>query len=98
MNAMERNRLSQEAGLQMKALDRISRWKMIALFVSAVGAAFVYAGFAGVQRNLFLGVPGIILVFAGFLSAAVFNLGLKNGRRNVEKMLNILDGEGSHEV
>lgn len=91
---MKKNRLSQEAELQMKALARISRWKTAALFISAVGAAFVYAGFAGIQRNLFLGIPGILLTAAGFGSAAVFNLGLKNGRRNVEKILNVLNGEG----
>lgn len=93
MNTLERNRLSQEAGLQMKALTRINRWKMTALAISAVGAAFAYGGFAGTQRNLFLGIPGILLILAGFCSAAVFNLGLKNGRRNVEKMLNLLNGE-----
>ena len=53
-----------------------------------------YGGFAGIQKHLFLGIPGIVLILAGFGSAAVCNLGLKNGRRNVEKMLNILDGEG----
>lgn len=98
MNTVERNRLSQEAGLQIKALDRISRWRTMALTVSAVGVAFTYAGFAGAQRNLFLGIPGILLIFSGVFCAAVFNLGLKNGRRNVEKMLNLLDGEKSHEV
>ena len=30
-------------------------------------------------------------MIAGIGSAAVFNLGLKNGRRNVEKMLNLLE-------
>lgn len=98
MNAMERNSLSREAGLQMKALNRINRWKKTALSLSAVGAAFAYAGFAGIQRNLFLGIPGIVLIAAGFGSAAVCNLGLKNGRRNVEKMLNLLDGERNHEI
>ena len=94
MNAMERNRLSQEAGLQIKALKQINRWKLTALLVSAVGAACTYGGFAGIQKHLFLGIPGIVLILAGFGSAAVCKIGLKNGRRNVEKMLNILDGEG----
>lgn len=82
----------------MKALAQINRWKATALFVSALGAAFAYAGFAGTQRNLFLAIPGILLILAGFGSAAVFNLGIKNGRRNVERMLNILDGEGGYEI
>ena len=49
MNAMERNRLSQEAGLQIKALKQINRWKLTALLVSAVGAACTYGGFAGIH-------------------------------------------------
>lgn len=93
MNVAERDRLSQEAGLQVRALAQINRWKITALFISALGVAFAYAGFAGMQRKLFLAIPGILLILAGFGSAAVFNLGLKNGRRNVEKILNILDGE-----
>ena len=95
MNAAERNQLSQEASLQMKALDQISRWKTAALAISAVGVALVYAGFSGIQRNLFLGIPGILLIFAGVGSAVVLNLGLRNGRRNVEKILNVLDREKS---
>ena len=98
MDTMERKRLSQEAGLQIKALKQINRWRMTALFLSAVGAAFLYAGFAGLRRNLFLGVPGILFITVGFCSAAICGLGLKNGRRNVEKILNVLDGEGNHEV
>lgn len=98
MNTLDRNRLSQEAGLQLKALKQIGRWKMTALAVSAAGAAAIYAGFGGASRNLFLGIPGILLLIGGVGSAAVFNLGIRNGRRNVEKMLNLLDGEGCHEV
>lgn len=98
MNTVEKNRLSQEARMQMNALRQIGWWKTIALGVSAIGVAFAWAGYAGSQGNLFLGISGIILAALGTGSAAVFNLGLKNGRRNVEKMLNLLDGEGSHEL
>lgn len=93
MNIAERNRLSQEAKLQTKALHQISRWKMIALAVSAVGIASFYTGCTGQRWNLFFDICGLLLLLIGAGSAAVFNLGLKNGRRNVEKIINLLDGE-----
>ena len=91
MNIQERNRLSTEAALQTKALGRIERWKKIALALSAIGVAFTYAGFAGETENLYFGIFGIFLIFAGAGSAAIFNLGIRNGKRNVEKILNLLE-------
>lgn len=91
MNTAERNRLSKEAEMQLVALKRISHWKTIALAISTIGVAGAYAGFAGLTRHTFLGVLGILFIIAGVAGAVVFNLGLKNGRRNVEKILNILD-------
>ena len=93
MNVEERNRLSQEARLQTKALNRISRWKMIALSVSTVGVACFYTGCTGQHWKLFFSICGLLLLFAGAGSAAVLNLGLENGRRNVEKIISLLDGE-----
>lgn len=95
MNIQERNRLSREAALQTKALERIDRWKKMALAISAVGVAFAYAGFAGQTENLFFGIWGIFLILAGAGSAAVFNLGIRNGKRNVEKILNLLKRNAS---
>ena len=45
MNALEKNRLSQEAALQIKALGQIDKWMKIALALSAVGVAFAYTGY-----------------------------------------------------
>jgi len=44
------------------------------------------------SHRLFLGIPGILIILLGAAGAAVLNLGLRNGRRNVEKMLNLLRG------
>lgn len=97
MNVAERNWLSREAALQMKALGQIDRWKNTALALSAIGVAFLYAGFGGQGANLFFGISGILLILAGVGSAAVLNLGLRNGKRNVEKILNRLEaGETCH--
>lgn len=91
MNIQERNRLSREAALQTKALERIDRWRKMALALSAIGVAFIYAGFAGKMENLYFGILGVFLILAGAGSAAVFNLGIRNGKRNVEKILNLLE-------
>ncbi|MCI9536455.1 MAG: hypothetical protein HFG53_16935 [Lachnospiraceae bacterium] len=93
MKAAEKNRLSREAALQMKALGQIERWKKTALALSAVGVAFLYAGIGGQKENIFFSILGISLLFAGVGSAAVLNLGLRNGKRNVEKILNQLEAD-----
>jgi hypothetical protein len=79
--------------MQLKALKKIEVWKNIAVALSTLGVALTYAGMAGNSRNLFLGIPGVIIILAGLISALILNLGLKNGRRNVKKMLRILEGE-----
>ncbi len=95
MNLAERNRLTQEAALQTKALGQIEGWRKMALALSAVGVAFVYAGYAGEIPHFFLGIWGIVLILAGAGSAAVLNLGIRNGKRNVEKILGLLERDKS---
>lgn len=91
MNVIERRNLSKEAEMQIKALKKINLWKKIAMAVSTIGVALAYAGFAGIIQSLFLGIFGVVLTIVAIIAALVFNLGLKNGRRNVEKMLSILE-------
>lgn len=90
MNAIEKESLVKEAGMQLKALKKINVWKKLAIAVSTLGVAAAYAGLAGTSTSLFLGIPGIFLTVIGILAAAVLNLGLKNGRRNVEKIINVI--------
>ena len=91
MDAVEKKKLSIEAEMQINALKKINWWKTVALAFSTIGVTLAYVGMSGESHNLFLGVPGIILIVAGIVSAIVLNLGLKNGRRNVEKILDILE-------
>lgn len=91
MNAVEKKRLSKEAKMQIAALKKIERWKTIALAASIIGVAVTYAGFAGMEQNVFFSILGITIIIISTVSAIVLNLGLKNGRRNVEKILGILD-------
>ncbi len=91
MNALEKDSLLAEAKMQIKALKKINEWKRLAIIISTIGIAIAYAGIAGTPSHLFLGILGIFLTLAGAGAAVVTNLGLKNGRRNVEKMIYVID-------
>ncbi len=91
MNALEKDSLLAEAKMQIKALKKINEWKRLAIIVSTIGIAIAYAGIAGTPSHLFLGILGIFLTLVGAGAAVVTNLGLKNGRRNVEKMIHVID-------
>ncbi len=91
MNVIDNRKLSKEAKMQIEALKKINRWKLIAIAVSTLGVAAAYAGLAGIVPSLFLGVLGVCIAVVAAAAALVFNLGLKNGRRNVEKILNVLE-------
>lgn len=90
MNDSEKRMLAEEAKMQTTALKNIGRWKNIAVAFSAVGMAAVYAGFAGDERNLFLGIIGAVVITVSIGIALVLNLGIRNGKRNVKKMLDLL--------
>lgn len=91
MNALKKNSLLTEVNMQIKALDKINEWKKLAIIVSTIGVAIAYAGIAGTPSHFFLGILGIFLTLTGAAAAVVTNLGLKNGRRNVEKMIHVMD-------
>lgn len=91
MNALEKENLMTEVKLQMTALKKINGWKKLAVAASAIGMAIAYAGLSGTPSHFFSGILGIFLIIVGFAAAAVCNLGLKNGRRNVEKMICVIE-------
>lgn len=80
--------------MQMRALKTIRVWMMIAIAVSTLGAALLYAGLAGTNGNLLFHVLGILLMVSGLAAALIINLGLKNGRKNVEKILDRIQEDG----
>lgn len=92
MNAVEKENLLTEAQMQTAALKKINVWKKLAIVVSTIGVATAYAGLSATPSHLFPGILGIFLMVLGFAAAVVLNLGIKNGRRNVEKMIRVIEG------
>lgn len=97
MNAIKKENLLAEAQMQAAALKKINVWKKLAIVISGVGVAIACVSLSGTPSHLFPGILGILLMAAGFTAAAVCNLGLKNGRRNVEKMICVIEGAGKTE-
>lgn len=93
MNRSKREFLTTEANCQVKALKMISRWRTLAVGISAIGVALSYAGFDAADQMIWLGVTGIVFIIFGFVGAAILNLGIKNGRQNVNRILNAIESE-----
>lgn len=93
MNHSKKNYLTIEANQQMKALKMIGRWRTISIGISAVGVTLAYAGFCGASSLIWMGVIGVLFVVIGFILAAIFNLGIRNGKRNVNRILNVIESE-----
>lgn len=88
-NKMSKESLLKEADLQNKALKIIQKWLYIAIAISTMGAAITYYGFRGEQKVML--VFGIIIIVIGTLAAMIINFGMRNGRRNVERILRAIE-------
>ena len=91
MNKIERNNLIIEAKRQSEALKRISRWRAMAVLMSAIGIVFTWMGFGRGLISVPFCVIGILMILTGTVLAVIFNLGIKNGRTNVEKILDAVE-------
>ncbi len=91
MGQPEKEKLMYEIQMQQAALRQIGKWKTTALAISALGVAAAYAGLTGSSGNLVLSISGVAAIIAGIVAALVLNLGIRNGMRNVDKMLCLLE-------
>ena len=87
--------LMQEAKQQSQALKTIGRWRTIGFVVAAVGAVLLYNGLTGAGRSIPLIAIGTVIVAAGMAAAILCDMGIRNGRRNVEKILDAAQGGSS---
>lgn len=90
MNATKKETLLQEAQMQTKALATIRKWFLVAMGVSAISMAITYYGFAGSTPHPVVGVLGIVFTVIATMIAAIINYAIRNGRRNVKKILDAI--------
>lgn len=72
--------------MQTKALQRIGVWRRMAWSVAVIGVLLTYTGFMP-EISILRGVSGILMAVLGSGAAYVIGTGYKNGKKNVERML-----------
>lgn len=86
-NIFTPEQLLEEARQQQAALERLGGWQRNAMLASSCGAALAWWGLSGGGSRMLFGIAGVLLALTGILCAAVVGLGIRNGRRNVEQLL-----------
>ena len=93
MTKAEKEAWLKEAKMQMKAIATLEKYNMASLATAGVGAALCYFAVTASNRNPLFIVCSLILAIFGAVSSMVLNLGIRNGKRNVEKILNAVEGK-----
>lgn len=78
-----------EARKQKEALAKIGGWRRTLFLITASLAALAVFGFQ-MSGWLVLGVVAAVAAAVSFLLTCVVDLSIRNGRRNVEKILDSL--------
>lgn len=88
MNKSQKNKLIIEADLQTKEINKLKIWLRNVISTSTIG--FVITIFGMQKSNLWF-VIGIIVTILSAIIAITINMGIKNGKLNVEKILKLIN-------
>lgn len=91
---MNHQELLLEAEQQSQALRRIAKWRSAAMFIASLGVLLAYINLANGPVNILGAALGVVLILTGTLLAIVLNVGIHNGRSNVEKLLDAAEKSG----
>ena len=84
---MSAKELIEEAKRQSEALKTISKWRAAGFVLAAAGAALIYGGLHRTTLRVPVLAAGGIMAAAGLAAAVLCDLGIRNGRKNIEKIL-----------
>ncbi|MDO5516884.1 MAG: hypothetical protein Q4F66_04970 [Clostridium sp.] len=79
--------LLDEAEKQTKEVENLKKWLRNSIGFSTITMVIAYFGITGFGFRFICGVLGVVLTIFFICSAFIINLGIRNGRRNVEKIL-----------
>jgi len=93
MNKAQKEAWLKEAGMQMKAIATLEKYNMASLAVAGVGAALCYFTFRAQDKNIAYIICSLLLALLGGVGSMILSVGIRNGKRNVEKILNAVEGK-----
>lgn len=91
MNIIKKKQLLAEAKMQTKALENLKKWFRNFIGFSTIGLVITYYGIQGSGVRFAFGIFGIITIIVCILAAIIINMGIKNGKLNVEKILELAE-------
>ena len=88
---LTKSQLLDEARKQKQALSVMGRWRNWLFILTSCFAVLAASGLRQSGFLFALGVTCVVLTVVCFLAALTVNLSIRNGRRNVERLLEALE-------
>ena len=93
MTEKELQNYTNEINYQKHMLENLGRYLNLMFLVASIGFVLIYVFHS---KNLFITIVGFILTVIGVLGSLVFGLGIRNGRVNVNKVIDDLEAKSHH--
>lgn len=90
MTSKELQNYTNEINYQKHMLANLGRFMNVSFLVASIGIVLIYVFNS---KNLFITIVGIILLVMGVLASLVLGLGIRNGRANVNKVIDDLEAK-----
>ena len=95
MTTQTKTQQLKEIEFQTKMLNNLKKWIRNLIIISSIGIVLAYWGLAVQSKMPFtiLGVVGIIITVVGVILCVVIGLGMKRGKENVDKIIQLVKAQ-----
>ena len=92
MTTQTKTQQLKEIEFQTKMLNNLKKWIRNLIIISSIGIVLAYWGLAVQSKMPFtiLGVVGIIITVVSVILCVVIGLGMKRGKENVDKIIQVI--------
>ena len=95
MTTQTKTQQLKEIEFQTKMLNNLKKWIRNLIIISSIGIVLAYWGLAVHSKMPFtiLGVVGIIITVVSVILCVVIGLGMKRGKENVDKIIQLVKAQ-----
>lgn len=91
MKAEEKKQMMYESKMQIKMLKNLSNWSRNTMALSSIGVVMAYYGLSQSGIKFAFGIFGVVFAVICVIACLIINLGIRNGRRNVNHILELIN-------
>lgn len=91
MEAEKQDALLREVTMQLKMIKNLQHWFRSLIAISGIGIVLVWWSFQTSSGKIASGISGGVVAVTAFLVALLVNRGIANGRKNVAKILGLVE-------